>query len=157
MFRSRRRPWRGFQTLALLVLVPVLGCAGVINPALVTTLGGNPVSVLPSLEGFTHTLLMNLSDSSIVVRRQLRFYNDEVVVISDPLNTLEWKSFTHNCNLAGYQVVNISIASPGGGDPIDGPANVAELLADGDFFCGSLIAITFQGISPNIEISIEVF
>lgn len=159
----------GLRRWAMLVvlagLVGVSGCGGgVLNPALVASLGGNTASAMDNPQGTIVILLVNRTLSTVqayvLVTKDngaAREWPLQVKAFQPGTPNSGWLGFAQECDVASIDVVSFRFSIPGGGDAGDRTADLGTLVVGQSLNCGDVILIRAEGTAPNIIFTVEVF
>jgi hypothetical protein len=143
--------WAGFS----LGWAACAGC-GVLNPALVNSLGGNPVNSLPNPDGYVLIVYSNLTASSISFRYALDYANGATEDSNLIVSAGEFEVVAENCDLTSYQLTSITISVPGS-DSLEIPSDLGAVVKNRDYVCGNVIAVTVSGSPDAPDVTVEVF
>lgn len=138
-----------------LLLAAGSGC-GVLNPALVNSLGINPVVSLPNPDGYVLIVYTNLTASSISFRHSLDYADGATEDSNLILAAGEFEAMAENCDLTSYQLTSITISVPGS-DSLEIPSDLGAVVKNRDYVCGTVIAVTISGSPQAPDITLEVF
>lgn len=131
------------------------GC-GVLNPSLITALGGNPVSSLPNPDGYVLIIYSNLTASAISFRSAQQYANGASENLNRIISAGDFEILAENCNLTSFQLSSLTISIPGG-ESLEVPSDRGAVIKNRDFVCGSVIAVTVSGSPQAPDITVEVF
>lgn len=145
--RFRNLPaWFGMLTAAF---VAAGGC-GVLNPSLVTAVGGNTINAdLDPPDGYVMILVMNRATVAVQATLRVTKENNFTATRTYQVGPLSYIAEAQDCDTAAILFDNFSDGTT------TTPANLGTLTRGTAFNCGSVIAITGDGTPPTF--TVEVF
>lgn len=147
----RRAAWIGIALATALTA----GC-GVLNPALINSLGFNPVVSLPNPDGYVLLVYTNLTASSISFRSDQLYANGTQETLNRIVGPGDYQVIAENCNMTSFQLTSLTISVPGG-ESLEVPSDRGAVIKNRDYACGAVIAVTISGTPQAPEILVEVF
>lgn len=163
MGKGSWRRWSMMGVMATTAWMASSGC-GVLNPALLGTVGGSSVTGMEPPRGTILILVRNLSNAAAAARLELVKENGGVLSLAvpvqafqdDPTDRTDRATIVQDCDVEQIQLLEVLAASPDGEIQqvaVDRP----PLLHGVEFSCGRVVVISIVGIAPNLFIEIGVF
>jgi len=146
--RCRRPAIRIGLALAALTLPIHSAC----NPALVSAIGGDSVTITDAPRGYIVVLLMNQTTSSVAAVLDITKANGTTKrwnVTTGPFGSF---SLLQDCDVAQIQVVEYTYNV--GGTATTVPSNLGPLVKTQSINCGNVLAITATGTPPTFTVQV---
>ena len=128
------------------------GC-GVLNPALVSSLGVNPAGSIDPPEGYVVILVMNQSATSVQVDADIAYQDGTSKVWTIGADPVKYTAFALDCrNLESIHVTAFRYAGLGG--VVETPAALGTLVVGQAVNCGGIVAVTAAGTPPGFSVQV---
>lgn len=151
------------SAVAGMALLVTAGC-GVLNPALVGTIGFDSTPALDSPEGTILIVVTNSTPSTAAARFEITKRNGGTVDLilpvqpftGNPADESDRIIAVQDCDITSIQLLDVLASLPAGGVQ-QFASDLAPLNMGERIHCGNVILLSLEGEAPNLLVNLGVF